>query len=647
MKIIQNEKGYALLLTFITIILIVILTMSFSLRALNHNRLVEKTDMSYEATAVAEMGVEYYQARVLNIIEKYQTPHTREWESVNDELGYLNDYINSTLPSERGTEAYKRNIQSYIDKALGYLEMEIGNFFISMLKKEISGTQFEISNVLSSSAPWKIEITGSSKEDNQVIYVEFYLKDSKDNDFELIILDPNGGTINPSLPSVNITGITFNNLIPRRTNITNLAVNVNPNTTFTGDDFILNNNLENPNNARIQSKGSVAINGINNMTSLDIYALGNVTIKNAIHAKNLNLYANTLNMATLNSLNDSKIEIESTAAFGAMGNPVNNSKIQVNGKATFDYFNNITNQSSIKINGATEFKYISMMEKGSEFLINGKLTTSEYIQNINDGSLIKVMGDANFGKYIDGTSNSKIHVAGNVDVGYLQNIKNNSELLIKGSVNISEYIQTMENSKVHVGGAMTVGYINSLKSGSSLTINGEADFGAHIESIEEGSTVKVGGNATVGKVIMRDGHMNIEGQLMINGQNPTVISGGTIVVTSVNFSGDAIGKKESISVEGNGKLCVRDFNNTSIALAEKKSKATGQGKIIFLNNKRPKDYNGQISLNSLDTGSHTREVGIETFNSLCGVTSSMPTDNYIINTIPPSANSITKAIEYY
>ncbi|MBM7665432.1 hypothetical protein JOC25_001907 [Solibacillus kalamii] len=645
MKIIQNEKGYALLLTFITIILIVILTMSFSLRALNHNRLVEKTDMSYEATAVAEMGVEYYQARVLNLIKEYQTPGTLEWTKVEKELNLLNNYIKSTPTKDKGTEMYKRTIESYINKALGYLEADIGNLLSSNINYMIPGTQYKITRVLSSNAPWKIEITGLSKEDNQVIDVEFQLKDNKGNDFELIVLGTSEGIINPSFPSIGITKITFDDLIPRRTNIVNFAENVNPNTAFSGDNFILNNNLENPNNTKIQSKGSVSINGINNMSSLDIYALDEVTIKNPIHAQNLNIYANKLNISTLNSLNKSKIEIENTATFSAMGS-IDNSKIQVNGIAIFDYFNTITNKSSIKIKGNTNFKYISKMEQGSEFLINGNLTASEYVQNINDNSLIKVMGAANFGRYIDGMSNSKIHVAGSVEVGYLQSINNNSELLIAGSANLGKYIQSMEKSKIHVGGAMAVGYINNLKNGSSITVNGDADFGTWIESIEGGSTINVGGKATVGKVIMKDGYMNIEGQLTLNGQNPTVISGGTVVVNSVNFAGSAVGEKESISVSGDGKLCIRDFNNTSTALANKKSKATGQGEIIFLNTSRPKNYNEKIGLGSLDTGNHTREVGIDAFSSLCGVTS-IPTENYIINTNLPSADNITKAIKYY
>ncbi len=643
MKILQNEKGYALLLTFLTIILIVIFTMSFSLRALNHNRLVEKTDMSYEATAIAEMGVEYYQARILNLIKEYQTIGTPEWTKVEKELNLLNNYIKSTPSKDKGTEMYKRTIESYIKKALGYLEEDIGNLLSSNINYMIPGTQYKITRVLSSNAPWKIEITGLSKEDNQVMDVEFQLKDKNGNDFELIVLGTSGGIINPSFPSIGITKITFNNLIPRRTNITNITKNVNPSTTFSNDDFILNNYLGDPNNTEIQSKRNVSIKGVNNMKSLDIYALGNVEFKEPFHAQNLNLYANTLNMPTLNSLINSKIEMENTSIFNGMDS-ISGSKIQVNGDSTFAYFNTITNQSSIKIDGNTKFNYIDKMEKSSEFLINGKLT-SQYIKNIND-SYIKVMGAANFGRYIDGMSNSKIHVAGSVEVGYLQSINNNSELLIAGSANLGKYIQSMEKSKIHVGGAMAVGYINNLKNGSSITVNGDADFGTWIESIEGGSTINVGGKATVGKVIMKDGYMNVEGQLTLNGQNPTVISGGTVVVNSVNFAGSAVGEKESISVSGDGKLCIRDFNNTSTALANKKSKATGQGEIIFLNTSRPKNYNEKIGLGSLDTGNHTREVGIDAYNSLCGVTS-IPTENYIINTNLPSTDNITKAIKYY
>ena len=69
MKKLQNEKGYTLILTLVIITIIVIFFSSFTLSAMNQQKQVEKTDENYEVTAIAEMGVEYYQAKVLNAIE--------------------------------------------------------------------------------------------------------------------------------------------------------------------------------------------------------------------------------------------------------------------------------------------------------------------------------------------------------------------------------------------------------------------------------------------------------------------------------------------------------------------------------------------------------------------------------------------------
>ena len=37
---------------------------------MNQQKQVEKTDETYEVTAIAEMGVEYYQAKILNELKK-------------------------------------------------------------------------------------------------------------------------------------------------------------------------------------------------------------------------------------------------------------------------------------------------------------------------------------------------------------------------------------------------------------------------------------------------------------------------------------------------------------------------------------------------------------------------------------------------
>ncbi|MFJ7826938.1 hypothetical protein [Psychrobacillus sp. NPDC096623] len=68
MKVFKNEKGYTLLLTLIIILMIIIFSSSFALSAMNQHKQVEHTDSKYEVTAVAEMGIEYYHAEIINLI---------------------------------------------------------------------------------------------------------------------------------------------------------------------------------------------------------------------------------------------------------------------------------------------------------------------------------------------------------------------------------------------------------------------------------------------------------------------------------------------------------------------------------------------------------------------------------------------------
>ncbi|MEI4769400.1 hypothetical protein WAX74_07045 [Psychrobacillus sp. FJAT-51614] len=67
MQVIKNNKGYTLLLTLIIIVVLIILFSSFTLSALSQQKQVENTDDSFEATALAEMGVEYYRAKIINM----------------------------------------------------------------------------------------------------------------------------------------------------------------------------------------------------------------------------------------------------------------------------------------------------------------------------------------------------------------------------------------------------------------------------------------------------------------------------------------------------------------------------------------------------------------------------------------------------
>ena len=87
MKSIQNEKGYTLLLTIVIIAIIVIFFSSFALSAMNQQKQVEKTDENYEVTAIAEMGVEYYTAEILNLVSLYVEKTKNEVEYIKSKNG--------------------------------------------------------------------------------------------------------------------------------------------------------------------------------------------------------------------------------------------------------------------------------------------------------------------------------------------------------------------------------------------------------------------------------------------------------------------------------------------------------------------------------------------------------------------------------
>lgn len=65
-RYLKNNKGYTLFLTLVIIVFLSIFLMMFNGMILNHNKLVEHSDKIYEATSVAEMGIEHYRARILN-----------------------------------------------------------------------------------------------------------------------------------------------------------------------------------------------------------------------------------------------------------------------------------------------------------------------------------------------------------------------------------------------------------------------------------------------------------------------------------------------------------------------------------------------------------------------------------------------------
>ena len=75
--------------------------------------------------------------------------------------------------------------------------------------------------------------------------------------------------------------------------------------------------------------------------------------------------------------------------------------------------------------------------------------------------------------------------------------------------------------------------INKILDGSTLKISGNAKFGEYIDDINGGRTIYKGKGATVGKLVMNDGRMEVTGALTINGGNSSSIKGGTVIVNQL------------------------------------------------------------------------------------------------------------------
>lgn len=66
MQFVKNNKGYTLLLTLVLIIIIISLFTTFAFATVSQQKQVEKTDKSFEANSIAEMGAEHYRYIILS-----------------------------------------------------------------------------------------------------------------------------------------------------------------------------------------------------------------------------------------------------------------------------------------------------------------------------------------------------------------------------------------------------------------------------------------------------------------------------------------------------------------------------------------------------------------------------------------------------
>lgn len=177
MKKLQNEKGYTLLLTLVIITILIIFFSSFTLSAMNQQKQVEKTDENYEVVAIAEMGVEYYRAKIVNII--------------NDQKEHLrNELVNNA--KKDNDNPLKQTEKDIIDKHVGIVITNSNALMPALPISVNSETDSEIIFQLlqlkgnPSDKSIKIEVQGNLADRNSSITAEFEIPD------DLVVGTPSG-----------------------------------------------------------------------------------------------------------------------------------------------------------------------------------------------------------------------------------------------------------------------------------------------------------------------------------------------------------------------------------------------------------------------------------------------------------------------
>lgn len=183
----RNEQGYTLLLTLLLIVIIISLVTTFLFASVSQQKQIEKTDKSFEASSVAEMGA-----------EKIRTIVLAEYEDIKSDLrGCLNKVDSDPEVCEDEAIAGVRSINNLMNQyslenssPKKYFVMKDNNaeniYYHYKVRDVNSGDKIE---------QFKIDVTGVIPADQKVISLTFNLP--------LAILDPkdpsdsgnNGGLI--------------------------------------------------------------------------------------------------------------------------------------------------------------------------------------------------------------------------------------------------------------------------------------------------------------------------------------------------------------------------------------------------------------------------------------------------------------------
>lgn len=146
MKALNKQSGYTLIITLVLIVLILMFTATFSVASMNQAKQVERTDESYVALSMAEMGTEFVTNKINRIIITQQSSLIADINLISKNLpaADYNSAIQSKISSRKRETAtqiinYLRNLEDSID----------GNTYYTASKKRTNyNSTNEIDNLI-------------------------------------------------------------------------------------------------------------------------------------------------------------------------------------------------------------------------------------------------------------------------------------------------------------------------------------------------------------------------------------------------------------------------------------------------------------------------------------------------------------------
>ena len=470
MKIIRNEKGYTLILTLIIIIVIVSLFSTFAFGAITQQKQVEITDDTYEVTAIAEMGVEYYKAEILNLIEFYRQKTIDEVKVVEKDSELTGDEKHNailTIDTNNISDLKSKVLLLYnpdpTDKtALGNSNSKYFALLDDKLFSEEKPSQIDI------------EVVGHLLDKSKLISAKFRfpthlvtstpIGSGSGNDNDNHLIDPPDFSI--TFPTNKCVEPIYKNTKACYTNNLLTLTTLNNNIVFyTGNEiksFPQSSNKD-YNNSYIYANGKVYFNWLNNNKNLTIQIHGEGTLPQFKNAENISVYLQGLGWHDEISGKTYKLYGEGNQVFKSTVN-LENSIIEVKGEieftnsTTFDrktklsvsesaYFNNTVSfdDSEAAFSGSSTFNNSTSIKNNSTLKINSTATFKNTLDIINSKLYISGIStfnndlrvsDGSFANFTDTINAIRINSHNNSTVCLRKSVKGNPGLNIDNSSNI-------------------------------------------------------------------------------------------------------------------------------------------------------------------------------------------------------------------